>query len=255
MRTSLILAAVLLSPTLSHGQTTGPVSTSTNARAAMTAQASQSMSATLTKDVDTRHARVGDVVKALTASDVTTLDGTRIPTGSTLTGHIMETTTLGHGSIESRLGILFDQAQLRGNQNVALHMSIVGLAQAPSESAPADQDVDAGVTSPLGATSGQGIRNTNPRNVNNRPTVGGAIGSPAGSAAPADASGDSAVTASRRTPRAASNTTATVGSTLPGIALKSSPNSGSVLVSTSDNIALRMGTPLVLMGTTAAPAR
>jgi hypothetical protein len=250
MKALRILIAVLAPFAMSYAQTTGPVSSSTNARAA-TALANQTMSVTLSKDVDTRHAKVGDAVKALIASNFTAADGTKIPPGSTLTGHIIETATLGHGSIESRLGILFDQAQLRGNLTVPVHLSIVGLAPAPSEGAPTDQ-ADADATSPLASTSGQSTRSINPRNPNNRPTVGGAIGTTPGSAAPADASGDSPIIPSR-TSRPPSSTTATVGSTLPGISLKTSPNSGSVLVSTSDNIALRAGTPLVL--TTLAPAQ
>jgi hypothetical protein len=245
MRTLLLLTALALQPAAFIAQTTGVPGVPVD----RPSETNKPISAVLTKDIDARHIKVGDTVKA-TAYSGFTANGTRVPPGSELTGHVTDVATLGRGSIESRIGVVFDAAQLRGKQTVALHMGIAGLAAAPPVIIPVTSDmsaengqIQAGGPPDVGATAG-GLPVSHPtRSYSARVSH---MPDPTD-----DTSTNSASNTATRSDRG--TTAATVGSTVPGISLRGSASSGTVLFSTSNNIALRSGTPLALTTIKDAP--
>jgi len=78
--------------------------------------------------VDARKAKPGDEVAAKTTKDVREADGTVIPRGSRLVGHVTDAKAKANGDSESALGIAFDHAVLRNGQEVPLNASIKALA-------------------------------------------------------------------------------------------------------------------------------
>ena len=256
-RIFLMLTAVALYPALSFAQTPASLPTPPGAQAGPTtgtARPSQPVSAVLEKDVDTRRVKVGDAIRATAFSGFAGSDGTKIPPGSTLIGHVTEASRLGKGSIESRLGVVFDQAQLHSGQTVPLHMGIVGLAEAPRVSGPEIQsDMMPDITSqyPGNQTGGR----VDPRTVGGSTAPRSSRGAPIFPRYPITME-DAAGRPADRSPRVERPAgVASVGSTVPGIALKGTLAKGLMLVSTSDSIALRSGTPLVLTVIVEPPPR
>jgi len=205
------------------------------------AQATQPINTVLTTGVDARKAKVGDTIKVRSYSGFTA-SGQRVPPGAILLGHVTEASKLVKGSADSRLAIVFDQAQLASGQTVPIHMGIAGLAAPPPLAPMGDiSSLSAGNESPF-----QGARST------------GYTVDPTGTHSSANTTGG---TGGARVTRATVNQTdrtnlpgetipsdhvggtATVGSTIPGITLQ--PNS--TLVSSTSNINLRSETPLVLL--------
>ena len=97
--------------------------------AANTLQAGSRLNAELKSKLDTKHAKVGDRVSAVTTSDFKQNGIKVLPKGSTLTGHVTEVTRAKNGSSPSRIGVLFDHAITKRGQPVALHAGIASVLQ------------------------------------------------------------------------------------------------------------------------------
>jgi hypothetical protein len=78
----------------------------------------------LTRTLDARKSRVGDVIIARVSEDVRTRDGAQIPKNAKLIGHLTLVQAKGRGSSDSRLGVLFDKAQMRDGREVSLNLAI-----------------------------------------------------------------------------------------------------------------------------------
>jgi hypothetical protein len=110
--------------------------------------------ATLTKGVDARHAKPGDEVIAKTTQDVHTADGTTIPKGSRVIGHVTDAKARTKGESESALGIAFDHAVLKNGQQVPFQANIKSLAAASqTASSPLMDDSMAGSGSMAGGVA------------------------------------------------------------------------------------------------------
>ncbi|MEK6397840.1 MAG: hypothetical protein V4734_07120 [Terriglobus sp.] len=206
------------------------------------AQATQPINTVLTTGVDARKAKVGDTIKVRSYSGFTASGGQRVPPGTILLGHVTEATKLVKGSADSRLAIVFDQAQLASGQTVPIHMGIAGLAAPPSLAPMGDiSSLSAGNESPF-----QGARSTgytvDPTGTHNSVNTTGGIGGTRVTRATVSQT-DPANRPVETVPSDHVGGTATVGSTIPGITLQ--PNS--TLVSSTSNINLRTETPLVLL--------
>jgi hypothetical protein len=81
----------------------------------------------LQSKLDSKSAKAGDEVVVKTTQSMTTADGTVIPKGSRLVGHV--TTAVAHSkeSTDSQLGIQFDRAELKGGQSLPVHSEIRSL--------------------------------------------------------------------------------------------------------------------------------
>jgi len=85
--------------------------------------------------LDAKMAKVGDHVVLKTTSKVQTADGTLIPRGTRLVGHITEVQVLDSTHGGSLLGIAFDRAELKNGQSIAIHTLIQGAHPNPSTTA------------------------------------------------------------------------------------------------------------------------
>lgn len=74
--------------------------------------------------LDSRSARSGEGVIIRTTREITTADGTDIPKGSRLMGHLTQVQAHEKGHADSQMGIVFDQAVLKGGSSVPIHAMI-----------------------------------------------------------------------------------------------------------------------------------
>ena len=112
-----------------------------------------SVNAVLTKPVDSRNSKPGDPVNARTTQPARTKDGTVIPKGTELVGHVSEARAGGEGQAGSAMGIVFDKAVTRDGREIPLRN--VGIrALAAAEGAAAASAGDSGMMRGSGAMSG-----------------------------------------------------------------------------------------------------
>ena len=124
--------------------------------------------ATLTKPVDARRAKPGDSVTARTDRDAKAADGTTVPRGSTLVGHVTQAQPKGSAGAtsgarsESTLGIVFDKAILKNGREVPLNLAIQAVSTARTAGGAAMDDSGAGMSAAgtaaaLGGGAGRGL--------------------------------------------------------------------------------------------------
>ncbi len=125
-----------LSNSASAGSTanarSGNVQASGSTNAAAAGAEMRPVNGELQSKLDAKSAKVGDEVVVKTTQSATTADGTVIPKGSRLVGHV--TTVVAHSkeSANSQLGIAFDRAELKGGQSLPVHSEIRSLTAPPS---------------------------------------------------------------------------------------------------------------------------
>lgn len=114
--------------------------------------------------LDSKTARVGDPVIVKTTDKTRTADGTVIPKGSRLVGHVTQVQAHGKGSQESELGLAFDRAELKNGQSMPIRSVIESVspsAAAANMAASGDDDLFASGPAPAvgggGARSGGGL--------------------------------------------------------------------------------------------------
>ena len=81
------------------------------------------VSAELVSKLDSKTAKTGDSVVVQTTSSVKTADGTEIPKGSKLMGHVIAAQPSASGA-NSQVALLFDHVELKGGQSMAVHSQI-----------------------------------------------------------------------------------------------------------------------------------
>jgi hypothetical protein len=86
------------------------------------------MVAELSHSVNAKNAKPGDMVKAALTQDVLAHGRIIIRRGSKLMGHITETKIRTKDNQESRLGVVFDKAVLKGGQEINFTAAILALA-------------------------------------------------------------------------------------------------------------------------------
>jgi len=75
--------------------------------------AAPSLIAKFSTNVNTKNAKVGDTVQAKTEKAAKLADGTKIPTGSKLTGRVVLVQSKGQGNGKSTLAIAFDNLEIK----------------------------------------------------------------------------------------------------------------------------------------------
>ena len=115
----------------------------------------------LQNKLDSRTAKVGDHVVLRTNDKVQTADGTLIPRGTRLVGHITQVQTRDATHSAAQLAIAIDHAELKNGQNLAIFTLIRGAYPPPDPSemgplANADPTATMGSATSEGATSGGG---------------------------------------------------------------------------------------------------
>ncbi len=107
-----------------------PAETSTS-----TAKGHGLMPVELTKSLDSKKLKEGDVVTGRIAANLRMKDGTNIPRGSKVTGHVSEAKARSKGDPQSALGIVFDKISLPGGKELAIKGEIQAVAPNPNASA------------------------------------------------------------------------------------------------------------------------
>ena len=225
--------------------------------------------------LDSRTARVGDRVVLKTMDKVQASDGTVIPRGSRLVGHVTEVQAYDPEHGPARIAIAFDHAELKNGQSIAIYTLIGGVV--PSGGAPINQqsredDGSGGGMMGMPVAGGGSMVN------GGRMDASGGGGGPGGATNDVDRASDTAVAERRRdeanrgslpgsTPGAMGSTTAQGGGGLniptgahavaaaravphttqiPGVLLAGNSSSSGVLLSLIRNIQFDSGTLIQL---------
>ena len=94
------------------------------------ADALKPVSAELVDKLDSKSAKQGDSVVVKTDEDLQISQGTEIPRGSKLIGHITNVQPRGDGHENSQIAIQFDKAELKGGQTLSIESVIQSVAPA-----------------------------------------------------------------------------------------------------------------------------
>jgi hypothetical protein len=223
-----------------------PESASPNSPAASPAAPAVEMSPVngeLLSKLDSKTAKTGDSVVVQTKASVKTADGTEIPKGSKLVGHVLGAKPSGPGE-NSQVVLQFDHFELKGGQNLPVHSQIQSIA--PAGGAPATSGSAAMSGPPAGGSSSPGTSGTNGSSMaRSAPQgTGGDPGAAAGNAGPA------AGTVVARTGNIAIATTSVPGVLLannaPGQQDPRMAQASSILLGAKQDIQLDGGTQMVL---------
>jgi hypothetical protein len=150
----------------------------------------------LVSKLDSKNAKSGDSVVLKTTEKATTADGVVIPKGSKIIGHVTEAQAKGQSGDNSRLTLQFDQAEIKGGQNLPIRSVIQSVA-------PASGDIPAGGDASMASS----------------PAMGGAPGAGASSGASMGSHGPSSPTPSTTTgaPAMASDGSSTQNNGAPAV--------------------------------------
>ncbi len=197
----------------------------------------------LVSKLDSKTAKTGDSVVVQTKSPVKTADGTEIPKGSKLVGHVLGAKPSGAGE-NSQVALQFDHIELKGGQNVPVHSQIQSIAPAGDAASP----------------SGSGAVSGPPAGGSTNPSTSGANGSSRASGAPQGTGADSGAAAGNGAP-AAGTVVARTGNiaiattSVPGVLLANNApgqqdprmaQASSILLGAKQDIQLDGGTQIVL---------
>ena len=141
------------SPAASAAETAAP-----EASASAVAVELRPVSAELVSKLDTKTAKTGDEVVVQTKAAVKTAEGTEIPKGSKLVGHVLASKPSTSGD-NSQVVLRFDEAQLSGGKNLPIHTEIQSISPAGGDTAAASgaAAMDRGsMTNPSSAAAANG---------------------------------------------------------------------------------------------------
>ena len=225
------------------------------------------LQAELTKSIDAKKAKPGDEVTAKLTQDVKSDGKVVMHKGSKLVGHVTESQARSKDNAESKLGVVFDKAVLKGGQEMAFNGAIQALAPPAQGALSVAGDEGGNLGSGMGSGSSMGGGRSGGSVA---PMGGGGGSSPLGSATGAVGSTAGSVANSatgavngsvNQTAGVAANGTLTSASRgvvgMQGVALNTAAAGnaqGSVISSASRNIKLDSGTQMVLQVTGPAVA-
>ena len=200
------------------------------------------VSGELVSKLDSKTAKTGDSVVVQTKSSVKTADGTEIPKGSKLVGHVLGAKPSGAGE-NSQVALQFDHIELKGGQSVPVHSQIQSIA--PAGSAASAAGSGALSAPPAAGSTNPGTSGANSSRPSNPPQSTGA-----GSGAAAENTAPAAGTVVARTGNIAIATTSVPGVLLannaPGQQDPRMAQASSILLGAKQDIQLDGGTQMVL---------
>jgi hypothetical protein len=112
------------------------------------------VTAELTSKLDSKSAKAGDSVVLKTTENATMADGTVIPKGSKIVGHVTEAQPYVANSDNGRVTLQFDQAQLKSGQSMPIKSAIQTITPAGGSTADSVSSMPAGGGSAAPAPSG-----------------------------------------------------------------------------------------------------
>lgn len=101
-------------------------------RSAASQQGTGEIPVQLARSLDSRKLKQGDTVEARTTDELRMGDGTVIPRGSKVVGHVTAATARAKGDPESSLGIVFDQVALNDGRTIPLKADIQAIGPPPN---------------------------------------------------------------------------------------------------------------------------
>src|SRR3984893_4027248 len=197
----------------------------------------------LLSKLDSKTAKTGDSVVVQTKSSVKTADGTEIPKGSKLVGHVMGVHPSGAGE-NSQVALQFDHFELKGGQRLAVHSQIQSIAPAGGAA----------------STSGSGAMSGPPASGSSNPSTNGTNGGSSANGAPQGTGGDPGAAAGSAAPAAGTVVARTANIAIrttwvPGVLLANNApgqqdprmaQASSILLGAKQDIQLDNGTQMVL---------
>jgi len=112
------------------------------------------LNAELVHALDAKSAKAGDEVTAKVTEDVKSNGKVVVHKGSKLMGHVTEVQARSKGSADSRLGIVFDKAVLRGGEEMSFSGAVQALAPPANAALLAGADESSSLSSPSLAGGG-----------------------------------------------------------------------------------------------------
>jgi hypothetical protein len=224
------------------------------------------LQAELSKTLDAKKAKPGDEVTAKLTQDVKENGKIVLHKGSKLVGHVTEAQAKSKENAESKLGVIFDKAVLKGGEEMAFNGVIQAVAPPVQGALSVAGDENSSLASGMGSGSSMGggrsgggplgsVTSTAGSTVN---SATGAVGNAAGSVTNSTGAVNGAVNqtagvaANGALNSAAHGVVGMQGVELAGAAAGSAQ--GSVITSASRNIKLDSGTQMILQITGAAAA-
>jgi len=134
--------------------------TASAGRASASAAQASDVSAELTKKIDSKNAKVGDAVEAKTTGAVRLADGTRLPKGTRLIGHVTEVSRKSGEEKTSRLAFGFDHAILRDGREVPIRAMLMSLSAPAPMTAGGGFSDDTAMGGGMGSMGGGGMMST-----------------------------------------------------------------------------------------------
>jgi hypothetical protein len=197
----------------------------------------------LVSKLDSKTAKTGDSVVVQTKASIKTADGTEIPKGSKLVGHVLAAKPSAAGD-NSQVALQFDHFELKGGQNLPVRSQIQSITPAGGAA----------------STSGPGAMSGPTAGASSNPSASGANGGSRASGAPQGTGTDSAAAAGNGPP-AAGTVVARTGSiaiattSVPGVLLANNApgqqdprmaEASSILLGAKQDIQLDGGTQMVV---------
>jgi hypothetical protein len=197
----------------------------------------------LVSKLDSKTAKTGDSVVVQTKASIKTADGTEIPKGSKLVGHVLAAKPSAAGD-NSQVALQFDHFELKGGQNLPVRSQIQSITPAGGAA----------------STSGPGAMSGPTAGGSSNPSASGANGGSRASGAPQGTGADSAA-AAENGPPAAGTVVARTGSiaiattSVPGVLLANNApgqqdprmaEASSILLGAKQDIQLDGGTQMVV---------
>ncbi|HEY4382746.1 MAG TPA: hypothetical protein VGN01_20550 [Acidobacteriaceae bacterium] len=236
------------------GEASPAATAETSPTAAAPAVEMRSVNAELVGKLDSKTAKTGDDVVVETKATAKTADGTEIPKGSKLTGHVVGVQASNAGQ-NSELVLQFDQAQLKGGQNLPIHTQIQSISPPGGAASPSGSD------SSMGGMNRPSTAAANPAGDNGATGAPGSSGTAGGYSSPATTQGAGATSAASGGGPAAGTVVARTGAisiratSIPGVLLANNepgqqdPRMGqasSILLGSKKDVQLDGGTQMVL---------
>jgi hypothetical protein len=166
-------------PPAAAPQSSSAPATETAAPPAAAAVEMRPVNAELETKLDSKTAKAGDNIVVKTKTAIKTADGTVIPKGSKLVGHITGVQPSGAGA-NSQVALQFDHIELKGGQSMPVQSQIQSIAPPEGSASTGGGDVSG---RPMSAPQAAGAAGTS------SPGMSGASGANKASAAPAQSTG------------------------------------------------------------------
>ncbi len=233
------------SPAAQPGQANAAESAPENGAASSAPAEMRPVRAELVSALDSKTAKSGDDVVVQTKDSVKTADGTDLPKGTKLVGHVVGVQASAAGK-NSEVAVQFDHAEMTGGKSLPILSEIQSIGSSDTaNSASAASDIERPMTSPSAGAMAGGAPGSAAT-----PGAAGAAAAPGMAPAPSINQQPAAGTVVARTGQIAIKTTSIPGVLLannePGQQDPRMAHASSILLGAKKDVTLKQGTPVVL---------